>query len=492
MTLELLETRSRVATRRTPPAKAPVSTAAPLAAPAPSVGWFAPAALVLSVLALGCALQVNFGQYHPLALAWLSVALLACAAAVVAPNFGRRRVAGLRPDLLLAGLALGVQFVMLLTTNPAATIDPSRLLPFRVGLLLAAGSAVLAVRASGKWRTAGLALMLLTHFVLGGWVLRAAPHPRVDVYAFQAQACDALLRGENPYAITFADPNPATSDRFYAPGVSVNGRLHFGYPYPPLTLLMALPGHVLAGDYRWSQLAAMTLAGGLIAFMGSGAMSVLAAALLLFTPRGFFVLEAGWTEPFVVLLLALVAFFVSRPRLGRSLALPVTLGLFLVSKQYLVLALPLLPLLWSSLAPARRTTAWRALVVAAAAAAFVSLPLALWDVPAFLHSAVTLQFHQPVRTDALSYLVPASALLERAPPAWFSFAAVVPVIVLCLRRRPRVPAGFALAVALTFLVFFAFNKQAFCNYYHLVLGGLCVAVGSLPRDPKPAHQPQPY
>ena len=34
-----------------------------------------------------------------------------------------------------------------------------------------------------------------------------------------------------------------------------------------------------------------------------------------------------------------------------------------------------------------------------------------------------------------------------------------------LWRLPRTPAGFAAAVALTFFAFFAFNKQAFCNYY---------------------------
>ena len=42
-------------------------------------------------------------------------------------------------------------------------------------------------------------------------------------------------------------------------------------------------------------------------------------------------------------------------------------------------------------------------------------------------------------------------------------------------RRPpsrcgacRDAAGFAAAVAITFLAFFAFNKQAFCNYYFFV------------------------
>ena len=34
--------------------------------------------------------------------------------------------------------------------------------------------------------------------------------------------------------------------------------------------------------------------------------------------------------------------------------------------------------------------------------------------------------------------------------------------------------------------FFAFNKQAFCNYYHLVIGALCCAAGVSNAPPKTA------
>jgi hypothetical protein len=51
-------------------------------------------------------------------------------------------------------------------------------------------------------------------------------------------------------------------------------------------------------------------------------------------------------------------------------------------------------------------------------------------------------------------------------------------IALALWRAPRTPAGFAAASALVFLVFFAFNKQAFTNYYSLVIGALCTAAAA--------------
>src|SRR6185437_7177466 len=116
--------------------------------------------------------------------------------------------------------------------------------------------------------------------------------------------------------------------------------LLFGFPYPPLSLLLVLPGYLL-GDFRYAHLAATTLAGALIALSRPGRIATAAAALFLFTPRGFFVLEAGWTEPMAVLMLAALVFAACRaPR-----ASPMIVGLLLVTKQYLVLAAPLVWLL---------------------------------------------------------------------------------------------------------------------------------------------------
>lgn len=312
--------------------------------------------------------------------------------------------------------------------------------------------------------------------MLGAWVLRAAPDPGVDVCLFQREAADALLRGENPYAMTFKDPY-ADSSRFYGPGVSKDGRLQFGFPYPPLTLLLITPAHAL-GDFRYAHLVAMTLAGALLALARPGPVAFAAAGLLLFTPRGFFVLEAGWTEPFAVLFLAATVFIACRSKGG--VALP--LGLLVATKQYLVLGLLAAPLLPARAAPvASRSARWWVRV--AIVAAVVTLPLALWDLPAFVHSTVLLQFRQPFRTDALSYLVPLARLLGNPPPAWIGFVLAILTATWAMRRFGKTPAGFALAVALLFLVFFAFNKQAFCNYYHFVIGALCCAAGACNHTP---------
>jgi hypothetical protein len=430
------------------------------------------ASMAVCAVALGCALQVNFGQYAPAALLWVTVALVGGVLCVTKPDARAVRLLERRRVQVLS-VCLAVQFILLLTGSPGATgmlADESHLLPFRVGVVVAAAVALAGVWVADRWRRVALAGLLLVHVLLGLWVLRAAPDPGVDVCLFQREAAEALLRGDNPYAITFADPY-RDSSRFYGPGVSQDGRLAFGYPYPPLSLLLVAPAHLL-GDFRYAHLAAMTIAAAFVAVARPGRTSFAAAAMLLFTPRGFFVLEAGWTEPLAVVFLAATVFCANRFR--RRLSVP--LGLLAVSKQYLPLALLATPLL----APMRRSL----LIKVAAVAALVTLPLALWNLPAFLHSAVLLQFRQPFRPDALSYLVPLSHLGFGTPPAWLGFLAAGAMAILALRRCPRTPAGFAAAGGLILLAFFAFNKQAFCNYYHLVIGAFCCAAGASTTDPR--------
>ncbi len=217
----------------------------------------------------------------------------------------------------------------------------------------------------------------------------------------------------------------------------------------------------------------MTLAAAFMAYTRAGRLGALAAGLYLFTPRNLFVLEQSWTEPFVVLFLAATVWCAARhPRVA-----PYVLGLFLAVKQYAVLALPLALLVGRppmTFAGFRRTA-----VPAVVVAALVTLPLALWEPTGFLRAVVELQFYQPFRPEALSYL----GLLagpDRQPPfgTGVAFAVAAVVMVLALWRAARTPAGFALGVSALFLAFFVLNKQAFANYYFFVVGALCVAVAA--------------
>jgi hypothetical protein len=418
---------------------------------------------------------------------------------VALPRLSAPRGRGTRILLAALGVALAFQFFQL-ATSPAGGLNwwsndlrdqrPENLRLFYAGVACAAVLTAGLFFNLPAMRAVCLPLLLVLHLLLGAWLIRSSPLPGIDVFAFQQIGSEALLAGRNPYAIEMPDVYHGTRqerDRaVYGQGLSRDGKLKFGFPYPPLSLYFAAAGYRLAGDHRYAQLAALTLAGLFIAYCRPGRVAALAAVLLLFTPRAFFILGRGWTEPFVVCMLAATVFCACR---GWRV-LPVVLGLLLASKQYMVFALPatllLVPRPWS----------WRRAVVLAGGAlltaAVVSAPLVLWDLPAFVHSAGTVQKLAPFREDALSYLVWIYHQWGRQPGIWLAFVTMLAGMGIGLWRSPRDPSGFAATLALTYLPFIAFNKQAFANYYLLVLGALCCAVAALPpRDPQRHTTPEP-
>lgn len=433
--------------------------------------------LMVAAVLVGLAVRAAGGTYSPIALAWLTLGLLAGFAALA--HAGRRSASchgGYHRGLLLA--ALCVQFPALLWEPTLVTLTLVDVELYRLCTMLLAGAGVLAGSAvmndhpAERW---GFSLLVLVHLAVGWIVISCLPRPGIDVLMFQDRSWEALLRGTNPYALHFPDPYPpASSAKFYGPGVSVGGILQFGYPYLPATLWLAAPGFA-AGDVRYASLGAIALAAILIAGARPGRSSRLAATALLFTPALPVMVYSGWTDSYVLLLLALVWFCQCRaPRF-----VPFAAGLLICSKQYAVILVPLLLLLVDRPWTSRRVGAFaiRALIPAGV----VTLPLALWDLPAFWNSAVALQFRQPFRSDSLSYLAGLS-------PAGHPQLIVVPFVATAAlwlwlwRTRERI--NFPLAAALVLAVFFALNKQAFANYYFLVIGGLCVAAAATdPLEP---------
>jgi hypothetical protein len=427
-------------------------------------------------LGMGQAVQVNNGNLHPDAILWLTISIAVGSVGIALPRVRIIERFGDVPAAVLLGAGLAYQFTWLFTTPPAIYFQLDQEVTIEPYLVLLGVSAVIAGSALGARAWLGrvtVPVLIVVHFLAGQWLLEASPSPWIDVFIFQRDASLEFLAGRNPYAMTFPDIYGPGSSAVYGEGLSVDGRLTFGFPYPPLSLLLALPGQLLAGDYRYSQLTAMALAAGLLAFSRGSRLGAAAAAVFLFTPRTFFVLEQGWTEPFVVALLAAVV--VSAVRFPK--ATPYLFGLFLASKQYLVFAVPLAVLLLP------RPWSWKALrdfaLRAAVAGLVVSLPLVLWDVGAFIKSVVTFQVHQPFRREALSFLAYFAKPGEPPLPTALGFLGASGMVALTLWRAPRTPAGFAASIALTYLVFFGFSKQAFCNYYYLVIGAALVAVAAV-------------
>ncbi len=338
-------------------------------------------------------------------------------------------------------------------------------------------------------------LQLITFVGVATWLIAQRSSP-LDVFVFQHDACAALLHGHNPYAMTFRNLYPDNSP-YYGAGMSQHGRLQFGYVYMPLTLILTLPGFLL-GDVRFSQVVAIALSALFIAGLRPRAEKALLGALFLWSPVVFFVSFLSWTDPFCVLTLCFVFFCTRR----RPSWLPLACGLFLVSKQYALLALPLLWLLAplttlptnlngqsSTRSPMKPNsedswaTFWRFLGKTLTVSALVTLPLALWNFHAFFYSTMQLQFHQPFRRDSLSFMAIWFNLSRELLPWWLPFGLTLLTLIWTLRRMPRNEAGFLAAMSLVFLVFFAFNKQAFVNYYYFVIGALwCTTMAVFERS----------
>jgi len=455
--------------------------------------WLSTALLAAAVVALAYANLVSGSQVPPAPVAALgqvapclvtvfadrripplTVALLCCLAALVLPRIRPVEAWGDRPAALVivAGMVFQLYLILRMPLEAHVRLTDGADYPaftawLTLGCLVAAALVGAAVVGPDYIARAVVPPLLLTHILLGAWLIRHEMGNNTDVMVFQHDGIEALLHRQNPYSITYPVIIPV---EFYGPGwIDSTGRLSV-FPYPPLSLFLALPGQVLLGDLRYAQLAALTVAGALIASARPGRLATAAVGLLLFTPKIFHSLDQGWTEPFAVLLLAATLFCACRAPRG----LPLALGLLLAVKQYLVFALPLTLLLLP--APIQWRDVWALWWRTALIALVVTLPLMIWDIRGFIADVVVAQFQQPFRLDSLSYLAVIARDCGRHPPLWLGFATLVPVTALGFWRAARTPAGFAAATAFLYLAFFAFSKQAFNNYYFFVLGALACAI----------------
>jgi len=297
----------------------------------------------------------------------------------------------------------------------------------------------------------------------------------IDVQVFLHDGAVALLHGHNPYSMSF--PNiypPRLAELFYGPGVVVHERITYGFPYLPLSLLLAIPGQLL-GDVRYSQLIAMLVTAVVLRRLASDRIGRAVAVLGVAAPAAIPLLTGAWTEPTLVALLACLVLALERQRLAF---VGVLLGLFLVSKQYVVVALPVIWLV-------RQHLTRRAVLIGCAVATALTLPFFLVNPTAFWKAIVEFQLVQPFRSDSLSLLV-SSVNTFGWPPPWTY--GVLPLVgggltaVVVALRAPRTPAAFAAGVGLTLLVTILLSKQAFINYYFLVSGAFLIAAVAWPTQ----------
>lgn len=438
----------------------------------PSTVWILAGAAVL-----GASQVQSFGVLAPRtlfialvgALCWSRGLARSGAASEEASTLATARAAA----FLVAAAALVITWVV-----PAGFgLGGPRFNPFVLTVLHATGTAALigylpevtgGKPAPGWVRRARLPALYLAAAGMGAWMLYTVPEPPIDVFALHQQGAEKLLALQPVYGnVSVIDTN-------------THARVIEDYVYPPFSLLLTTLTFPITGDTRWSVLLAMLASAALVQRIarrrvGEGdVLPELLAAGLLFYPRAPFVLGNAWGDP---LALPFIAGFALLADMGRRWAASVVLGLACATKQHLLvfgvsaLLAPGIGLLGG--------------LVAGLTVLATLLPFALWTPVELWEGLVTHHLGNPFRDDALSLPAFFHRLGLPEAPGWLGFVAI-PVVCLAALRLPRridVALGIPI-VALTW--FFLFGRQAFANYYYLVVGAAFVwaalCVGRSPSE----------
>lgn len=432
----------------------------------------------LAAATLNYAIDVANGFATPAAMTALTLSILAFACGIGLSRSPRFIVSESLLTVVIGG-CLALQFVLLAMAFPPMVrhtfADMSRY----------SGAICLAGLLSGSMLMARERIQRIIFWCLAVifaatvcWLLLAGGTPRIDVFVYQKFGVHNLFNGINPYTVDYPNIHSQSETlRYYGPNFAHGNSLPYGYTYPPLILFLTAIGECLFGDFRIGHATALIAAAFFIARARPSQWSFTIVILFLFTPSAFFILYQAWVEPLSFLLLGVSGWCWFRARRF----LPLALGLFFASKQYLMLVFPLALLLAPGPLNSRATIVFLGKVIATACV--VSLPLALLDFPAFIHSTVLFHVRTPFRPDSMSYLIWFSERARRA----FSviiFALCFCVVVMSLRFFKRSYENFLIALIGTLFLFFAFNKQAFANYYYFLVSAIWLLVAVVVGDVK--------
>jgi hypothetical protein len=300
-----------------------------------------------------------------------------------------------------------------------------------------------------------LVVMVLT---IGFIRIVAFEPPVIDVLDLHISAAEVLLDGGNPYTeATALDTGPNAGE----------GAVWVGYPYPPLTMIAYSGSFLLFGDSRWATVIAMAIVVVLLvrpwvrlSRVQAGALVALGLALVAQPVLGH-VIRSAWTDALAL------PFLVGVGLLWRKnpLMAAVLLGLAFGTKQYFILALPLL-LVWGD--DYRWKRFWIAGGVAALSIvpAFVIGPGGAWDALVVAHLDTAL------RLDSIGV-----AGIGWDTPLWRLLAATVGVA-LWMGWAGGPASRFMLGLAATLAIAFLLGSQAFLNYWFFIGAVAVVAVAS--------------
>ena len=357
-----------------------------------------------------------------------------------------------------------------------------------------------------RWATLRFTALILIAVCARGLILESSPNPQIDVLTSQTLGGKGLMlqltpeerweerlaeiaadraeawtlrRSRNVYAMEF--PSPYYVEEQFGPRWDARGQPEEGawfdhYGYPPATVYANALSWWLFREVRVGWILC-DLAGAVFIFLLAKRMSPgrplrgeLLALAFLFMPRSLYVIEQSWTEPLVVATLGAFALVLSRP--CHPLLRGVLMGLWFSSKQYVALAAPLVLRL--------RRCRWTAWAIAAAVGLAVVAPFAAWDWGALMHDVFGFFLTSEGRPDALS-IYGAFRRFGMELPWWLVAPIWLGGVGFFTWRMRRGLAGMLFGTASLWLFFFMLGKQAFLNYWYLILFSLLLAAAAVPE-----------
>jgi hypothetical protein len=370
-------------------------------------------------------------------------------------------------------LALLIALVPQVWWPPIGNVERGPLFRVATTLAMVAGAVLIAAALVERQRRRLAAAAIGCAVLAGFLVVQASGRPAIDVWIILQQSTRGLLRGANPYTMSFTGvPAGQTSDCFN---------------YLPFTFLASLPGRVAFGDVRYAELLVLFAGIGMLLWAlarmgradrggrGRAAVGIVLVGMAVSLPGTLRVAQQSWNESIILGCLAAAAALVL---LSRAWWAVVPLALALATKQHVVLVLPLWAL-WRSFGPRRA-------LISGGLAAGICLPWALASPSRFYGCTVRFFIDLPARQDSLS--------VWKFVPHGLQLPAVVVLTaagyVLASRLLDGTVSGAVFGSGLVFAAFDLANKQSFENQWVLacqllVLGLACRAVE------RPAVEPEP-
>jgi len=295
--------------------------------------------------------------------------------------------------------------------------------------------------------------MLVIALLLRLFMIWSAPSPYIDVYDYLKNGALGFLHGQNPYSLVYTKFYENVTPDFYS--------------YLPGMLFFTMPFVAVFSDPRYAMVfAELSVAFIIYRLSKNKIKGYLYALLLVNNPISLFMVEQSYTEPIILFLLVIFAYFLIRK---RNLSSSISWGVLLATKQYAIL---IIPLVWRLFMFAR--AAVLRLTISLFVMATIVLPFFLWNKADFIHDAVFLQSNFPPRYEGLSFF----SFLYRFGISYNLILGTVIIglfLLFVYTRGIKNLSQFFFLASLTFFIFFFFNKWAFVNYYYLVVQLLLVS-----------------